>query len=751
MKINKLILLLTVIPVLILSSCRKESDTIVYYSNVKTTNYTIALVLPIFQSGEYLSRLENIAGYAMNNMRNAQKYVAELGDTLAVGLKIEWYDEDNLNLDSLARELAARDDLLLVVGPLRNENVDKMAGVFKKTAKTMIVPCASSENVIRRYAVTKSGDKAEKPFLWSLCETDVSQSKALLAKAWESGASSVALLAPDDDYGQTFYEWVPFFATEMGIDLTAENILIYTDDLAVNAEKALSSGVDCLICAVNSAKDAEVVLKAKARLGDRSPKILFTNGALSAYLLKLGELAEGAEGIAPYADPSTGFQIAYEEDYGYAPAGAEAQVYDALLLSGITAFIKNRYGESMDTNEIIRMITSSGDDPFPIWDELGLKTLMTMMKEGLPYVKLVGASGPLRFDSEACTSLVQSTYVHWMVYNGQFLTLDYMSDDGSSRTASTLASWNWKAKMMEEIEDQDSPVQYGPHEDSYALLIQGSSGWANYRHQADVLNVYQMLRGKGWDDDHIILIISDEIADNDKNIFKGKVSTSTYGENLYEGAVIDYSTDTLKVSDIQDIMLGRSSAHLPVVLNTDDRTNVLVFWSGHGCLEATQKDNGFIWRDREGVFAEKDFRSILEQMHSQQRYRKMLFLLEPCYSRNMARQAREIPGILAIASSGGTESSFADFHSAELYIWMSDRFSNNLVTTLTEHPDQTYRELYEYLYTHTLGSHVYVENSYRFGNLCKSTLGEFITVTPRRGQEKPYHLSSTLPSSVSSP
>ncbi len=726
MKINKLLLLLTALAACILSSCRKESDTIVYYSNVHTTDYTIAVVLPIYQSGEYRSRLDNVAGYAMSNMRNAQKYVAELGDTLAVGLNIEWYDEDSVPMDSLARALAEREDLLLVVGPLRNGNVDAMASVFKKVAKPMIVPCAGSENIIRRYAVTKSGDKAEKPFLWSLCETDVSQSKALLAKAWESGASSVALLTPDDEYGQTFYEWVPFFATEMEMDLTTGNIFQYTDDLAVNAEKALSSGVDCLICAVNSAKDAQVVLEVRNRLGDKTPRILFTNGALSEYLLQLGELAEGAEGIAPYADPSTGFQIAYEEKYGYSPAGAEAQVYDALLLSGITAFIKNHYDASMDTNEIIRMITSLGDDQFPIWDELGLKTLMAMMKEGLPYVKLVGASGPLRFDSEACTTLVQSTYVHWMVYNGQFITLDYMSDDGSGRTASTLASWNWKAKMMEDIEDQDSPVQYGPLGDRYALLVQGSSRWENYRHQADVLNVYQMLRRNGWDDDHIILVISDEIADNPNNSLKGEVRTSTYGDNLYADAVIDYSTDSLTVADIQDIMLGRSSAHLPVVLNTADSTNVLVFWSGHGCLEATHKVNAFIWRDKEDYFTEKEFRSTLEQMSEENRYRKMLLLLEPCYSRNMARQANGIPGVLAIASANGNESSFADFHSADLKIWMSDRFSNNLVNTLSENPDQTYRELYEYLYTHTLGSHVYVENSYWFGNLCKTTLGEFI-------------------------
>ncbi len=717
---------LGILAVCLLAACIREDDRIEYVSKYKTTPYNIAVVLPMYESGEYVARLENIAGSALDNMRKAQRTLCDAGDSLGVDLNIEWYDEDSVDLDSLSSALASREDLLLVVGPLRNHNVDVMARACKPARKPMIVPVASSENIIRRYAVTKSGDKAEKPFLWSLCETDVSQSEVLLAKAWESGAKSVALLTPEDDYGQTFYEWIPFLATELGLELAADNIYRYCDDLADNAAKALQSGVDCLICAVNSAKEAQTVLEERKRLKDKTPQILFSNGALSAYLLQMGDLAEGAEGIAQYADPTTGFQIAYEEKYGYSPAGAEAQVYDALLLAGITAFVKNHLAEETDANDIIRQITSLGTEPYPIWSELGMRSLLALLFGGDNYVKIVGASGVLRFDSEACTSLVQSTYVHWMVYDGELITLDYMSSDGSNRIASTLASWNWKVRVTDDIEDKESPVSYGELEDCRAILVQGSSGWANYRHQADVLNVYRMLKRNGWDDDHIILIVSDELADNPQNTFPGEVRCSTYGDDLYRGAVIDYSTDTLNVSDISDILLGRSSPHLPTVLDSSDKTNVLLFWSGHGCLAKSKKSDGFIWRDDEGIFSDSDFRRTLEQLSSDGRYRKMLLLLEPCYSRNMALQATGIPGILSIASAGAGESSFADFHSSELNIWMSDRFSNNLVGTLSEKPDQTYRELYEYLYTHTLGSHVHVENSYMFGNLCKTGPYEFL-------------------------
>lgn len=722
MKNFKSILILFVI--LVLASCAK--DKFIHVNPIKTTKYKVAVVLPLSETGEYQTRLKSTINFALENMRSAQKYLAETGDSTSIDLDIEWYDEDNSNLAELAEKLTARKDIFTIIGPLRNENVDIFAKPCKTADIPLIVPCASSENIIRRYANTKSGDKADKPFLWSLCETDVSQGEALLAKAWESGASNIALLAPEDDYGQTFYEWIPFLATELGLKLDIENTLQYSDDdLKTKAQAVLSSGVDCVICAVGSATDAKTVLEVKQSLKGKVPRLLFSNGALSAYLLELGDLAEGAEGIAPYADPSTGFQIAYEERFGYTPAGAEAQVYDAILLSGLAAFVKQYSNSPATTNEILTQITSVGDQAYPIWNELGLRSLMVLVQHTGAYVKLVGASGVLRFDSDAQTSLLQSTYAHWTVYDGKFLTIDFTSSDGSNRTASTLASWNWKAKVSEDIEDQDSPVQYKELKDSWALLVQGSSGWENYRHQADVLNVYQMLKAQGWDDDHIILIISNDIAYNPKNIFQGEVATSTYGDNLYRDATVDYASDTLTVNDIKDIMLGKRNEHLPVVLDTDDQSNVLVFWSGHGCLKYTRKSDGFVWRDKE-IFSDSEFRETLVSMNTQGRYRKMLMLLEPCYSRVMATQANNIPGILSFASAAANESSFADFHSAELGTWMSDRFSNNLVNTLSEKPDQTYKELYEYLYTHTLGSHVYVENSYWFGNLCKTRVDEFI-------------------------
>ncbi len=720
-----LLLLLALLLGGMMSSCRQESDVEVHVPKVKQTVYKAAVVLPLSKNSDYRIHFDYTLQWARDNFVLAQALVDEIGDTARIDFDLEYYDEDSVDIEKLATQLAEREDLKFIIGPLNNEHVDRMARACKKTKKTLLVPSATSEDIVRRYAVKKSGDMSTEPFLWSLCETDVTQSSVLASRAWEGGAKSIAVLSPDNDYGNTFYNWVPFFAEEFNLEINTDQIQKYNkDNLAATAQTLMEGGSDCVICAVENADQVETILKVKQKVGSQAPRLLFTNGAYSAALLSLGDLAEGVEGVSPYIDPSTGFKIAYEKNYGVSPLAGEAQVYDAMIL-GCFATYTQRFspqdaGKSL--NEILQKLTTAEVKVSnTVWDEMGMSMLLSSLCYGSPSV-MKGASGLLQFDNESYTSLVQSTYAHWMVYNGKIVTIDYFTTNGGGHTASPTASWNWKTKIKNDIEDQDAPVEYFDLENRWAVLVQGSSGWRNYRHQADVLNMYQMLKRNGWDDDHILLIISDDLANDPRNIYRGQVKISDDGPDLYQGAQIDYSTDTLTIDDLKRIFQGEKSAHLPKVIDADTGSNILFFWSGHGCTEADQPANAFYWRNEKTLFTEDDLEDLLLDIS----FRKMLLLFEPCFSRNMAKMAENIPGVLAIAAAGGAESSFADFHSADLGVWMSDRFTNNLVTTLSENPNQTYKELYEYLYRHTLGSHVYIENAFFFGNLYKESPDEFI-------------------------
>jgi legumain len=59
--------------------------------------------------------------------------------------------------------------------------------------------------------------------------------------------------------------------------------------------------------------------------------------------------------------------------------------------------------------------------------------------------------------------------------------------------------------------------------DNWAVLVAGSNTYANYRHQSDVFHAYQILKKNGFTQDRIITFAYDDIAQNIKNPFKGKV------------------------------------------------------------------------------------------------------------------------------------------------------------------------------------------------------------------------------------
>lgn len=49
---------------------------------------------------------------------------------------------------------------------------------------------------------------------------------------------------------------------------------------------------------------------------------------------------------------------------------------------------------------------------------------------------------------------------------------------------------------------------------NWAVLVAGSNGWYNYRHQSDVCHAYQILHKNGIPDSNIIVMMYDDLAQN---------------------------------------------------------------------------------------------------------------------------------------------------------------------------------------------------------------------------------------------
>ena len=226
-------------------SCKTEDDTIVYQKTRRWVDKKVAVVAPL-NDPILKARLERTAGWMLDNLYNGQ-----LHDTLCVNLKLEWYDEYGTDLKALGERLANRDDLMAVIGPFDSDNVDILAPYCQQTLKPLILPTATSETVIRRFAITSTGD-GRQPFLWSLTETDVSLSEVMLSmyaaniqrgKMYAYFSDYSALFTPDGKFGQTFFEWGPFSATELGIgfkyneqysspDMLIQKMKAYYDDIS---------------------------------------------------------------------------------------------------------------------------------------------------------------------------------------------------------------------------------------------------------------------------------------------------------------------------------------------------------------------------------------------------------------------------------------------------------------------------------------------------------------------------------------
>ncbi len=751
------------------TACKQEDDTIVYQKSRRWVEKTVAVVAPMSADAATKARFERTVQWFLGNLHQAQ-----LHDTLCIDLKLEWHDELTEDLTRLGQELGEREDVMAVIGPFSNDGVALLAPGCQQTHKPVIAPTATSEEIIRRFAVGTAGVSNKEPFLWSLTETDITFCEVLMnmyasyaLNFVHDKSTPAALFAPNDSYGRTFYDWGPYQAEEMGIRFSHNDM--YTSDADLRQRmKAYYDELDQLsyfgsvltgnFCVIETTQQLLDMARLRMEWWGEDPdepfpeedknemqetlegwaRIWFafsnlTQESLDALGPQALDVLQYYQGFSPYADPTTGFEKSYEVKFGNKPTFAECKFYDALMLAAFAASYAEHHADVTDINQAIIDITTPHAEQLrsAAWSQTSMELYLSALEQG-QLMDFKGASGEIRFDNETYTSAIHTTYVHWQIHDGKIQHRNYLSSDGSHRTSSTMAAWSWLAKNAEEAfarsaENKDAGISYPALTAQYAVLVQGSNGWNNYRHQADVLSVYQMLKTKGFDDDHIILIIDKALASDAMNPEPGIIRAEDGGNDLLAGCSMDYDNADISPSDISNILLGVKTDKTPVVLPKDAGQNVLLFWSGHGHNHANNGADELVWRNADvgrGMTADL-LRQTISLMHQQGHYRKMFVLTEPCFSEAVITPLVGIPGVLAMSSAGTFEQSFADNWSTELGVWRCDRFSRNLVTHLTASPTTTYRDLYLFCAQRTLGSHVHIVNSAHFGNLYTTGPQEF--------------------------
>ena len=713
-------LLISLAAAALLCSCSGKE---VLPQEAHTTTYKVAVIMP-----QCIWATEKpVARQALQFLGKAQEGLGE-----RVRLELEWIDEDSPNLEEEVRRITHDSHYAAVVGPKYSIHARMVAKESLATRMPVIMPSVTSAEVQRIF----SGSNKTEPNIFFMSESDLAQCQALLTvMSRQFGITYIYVLSRrdnSDDYTTTFTGYLPFLATELKVG----NLYFhpYTDKESMREQirtiKAyttaanLFSGIffvpSCIedILWLDQIIAEEGIDTQGVEVEDNVivaafPRIYCAEMACDSSLE--GVLQNEYEGIALSGSPESGFPAVQRALTGKEIHSGSAQLYDSFTLLALALAHKEEAGLETVREAIVAVMDAcDGNGGDLSWTAEGLSGGFRSIRTGhLP--NMAGASGSWVFDRNTHICQLGTWYGHWRYFDGSFHFVEYLTRSDHAKKASMDQLWNkeipgigWTATQ------RDKGVTYEDLQDRYAVVMATSTGWDNYRHQADALDIYRMLKKAGYPDDHIVLITEDDLAYNPENPHPGVVHVLPDGENLYQGVVNDYKISRITPADLGNILSGTVTERTPEVVHGGKNTNVLFFWSGHGV------DNGIMeWGD--GYVTSGQIRTMLSD--AQENFRKLLFVMESCYSGSVGEFCTGFPGVLFLTACSPNEKSHADV--LEGTTFLSNAFTRVFREEVEKNPDITIYELYTELARHTTASHAMMYNYDWYGSVNNNTLAEY--------------------------
>ncbi|RLN49073.1 hypothetical protein BBJ29_006868 [Phytophthora kernoviae] len=216
-----------------------------------------------------------------------------------------------------------------------------------------------------------------------------------------------------------------------------------------------------------------------------------------------------------------------------------------------------------------------------------------------------------------------------------------------------------------------SGEEYHRHTNNWAVIVDTSRFWSNYRHVANALSLYHSVKRLGIPDSQIILMLADQMPCNARNCFPGQVFNSrTQKINLYgKNVEVDYRGSEVSVANFITVLTGRHEPGTPASkkLDTDENSNIFLYMSGHG-------GDGFLkFQDFEEM-SSQDLADSIQEMHVKKRYNEIFFMVDTCQAGSLSNSL-ESPKVVTIGSSQTGENSYAHHSDYELGLSVIDRFT----------------------------------------------------------------------------
>lgn len=704
----------------LLAACQDADD-----STPSGQATTVTLNVDVIMPSSLQSQFQNSIDWALANIQKAQQQCRR-----KVKLNLRYHDEDREDLGNLVFNLThprtPEDTCHAIIGPMSSVHVSEVLPYVQHTDIPVILPTCSSANLQRQLAKTAN--------VWLLTESDITQCETMLTSVRDKvEEGQAALIYSDDSYGESFKDWFGFFTTEFQMEMPGNGVHLYRqgEDLqALFSEWAESSSQSLYICLALSSVDAfqDVLSQLQSfREGEGfCKKNIFPICSDVALDKTLIQRDDDFGGIAPVADPSTGFTTNYLSRFDTFPINGVPQLYDALTLIALGEAKALGSDDLVDRNlnDWMRQAAVSKEGVATNWTDAGLATAFQRYALGEP-CKLVGAQGAYTLDALTHTKRLQTSYMFWIPTDGKVNPQGFYSTAGTSGSSSVSGIWEWNHVWQQEFDESISAnIPQVPITDRWALLVTPSHLWESYRHQADVFAMYQTLRRHGYDDDHIILISEDNLADSPENSqTPGKMYVEPGGDDVRKNAQVDYHPSNLTVEDVSNILAGNASARLPHVLHTSSTSDIFIYWSGHG-----NASEGPLWSDvdQEIPFGCKAIRQIVSSLYQQGKFRRMMLAVEACYSGLWGETLKGIPNVMVLTAANMFESSKADIWDTNRQTYLSNGFTRAFRNAIEENPSITLRDLYLKVAQSTTGSHATLYNEKSYGSVYVNGMGDYL-------------------------
>ena len=750
---NKIkILFAAMLAAILFVGCKSDDDS---SSTDNTPKDVMTLNVDVVLPASIRSQWQPSIDWALENINKAQQQQSR-----QVKLNLRYHDEDTENLDNLAYKLAnpeAGDDTChAIIGPYHSSHAKDILRYAGRNRLPIIMPTCTSSELQRT--------NARNTYAWFLTESDVTQCEIMVTGVAKMLDVDVALIYSDDTYGQSFHDWFGYYATERQLHMAGEGIIAYENGM--NLKPFLDGlAADCkngrlVVCIALS--DASNYKDATTQVHQWYENIK-KDGKIQKLQVILSDTALDDEvvqdkgihfdfGVSPTASSKYGFPQSYEARFGRALKFGEARIYDALTMVALGAAHQRVKGEDCTVagrtvkyydkpygptlTDHIRSIVASEAGLSCGWEPEGLASAFSEIAAGRD-IRLTGASGSLNFDKESNTKVLGTDYIFWRVEDtGSRVAkpILHISTESSNTQASTTTLWDLDKMWVPEYEEVSVQHNLPAVTDRWAVVISPSTTWSNYRHQADAFAMYQLLRQHGYDDDHIVLIVEDNLANDSRNVFPGQifversndpaaVNDQFVNEDVRKGAKVDYKFSDLQITDIADIMMGRSSSRLKEVIHPTASSDIFFFWSGHG-----GNTEGPLWGNEDAVevFGKERILNIVKDMTQPRMYRRMMFAIETCFSGHWGEALTGQPDVLVLTAANSQESSKADMHDRDLGVYLSNAFARTFRRQIHAQNDIKIYDLFRELFKTTKGSHVSIYNQQEYGSVYSERMNEFL-------------------------